>query len=589
MASPNDPRDPNPFVAFRRYADTQFAHMFNSLADPFRQGFPRDDAQWRQAQEDLWRKFERSYERSTNPNRTQTERDTYSQPSPADTKKDADGLPSFGREIEDPLQPTDGPFAPEHVHRREMKKRNANILGKLLTALGKTTLEEESIRLLGQQLQRDELEERERAEEIGRRMDRCPGVQAMYREAEEQEQREEIGRRMDPCPGVQAMYAEAEENERAEEIGRRMDKCPGVQQMYAEQEATDEANRRIDRCPWVQQQERQQGNQQDDERTTPYGMSWSWGPWGCEMGSRRTRLSSSDDDKDAPDVRVEEHTFGPWTIGPIHVGPMSMSTSFPRDYQAEVQKHLEEIEKRRDEYFGRMMQMDPRPRATRSSSSGEANTDTDNDSRYAPTELMKRDGFRGHLNWRQAFEDLMAVETGDVMLGGTPWSATETESDESWRARLTDRGLYSASDAWQRRMVGLHQASSETDQSVQRTQEGPHSELELYDAMTQRQSSAFPHEEERQMHPAKPSILSTVTSVETVQNPDGSTTTKRSTKRRFADGRVEKEEEREETPAVRTPQSPSVRRLGEQEEKRAPRIAERAEKQGKEKGSWFWS
>ena len=566
-SDPRDPRDPNPFVAFRRYADAQFASMFNSVADPFRHPSHEND-EFRKAQEDLWRRFERSYERATSPTRTQTDRDG-SQPARHEGVKDV--LPGFGREIEDPLQDADGPYSPIAIKNRENTKRNQGVFGRMLSALGKTDVEEESSRLAGALWKDVASDEQQRAEEIGRRMDRCPGVQAMYAEqdrADEEARAEYIGKSMDRCPAVQAMYVEhdqAEEQARAEEISRRMEKCPGMQQMQAEQDAAAEFQRRF----------------------PGYSLAWSWGPWGYEMGTPPFGPEASAKREGEKDIRVEEHTFGPWSVGPMHIGPMSMVASFPNDMQGEFHKMAEEVDKQRQAAMSRVssaiQHTKPHPSPLELDDDEHDTTDDDLEN-YAPAQLMKMEGLRGHVNWRQAYEDLVAAELGEEMLGGTPWETTEHESDESWHAHLAERGLL---QKWSQQRE-LERAHLE-QQQVQRSQDAPHLELEFYDRLEPQPQSR--HEDD------KPNVLSTVTTVETAQNPDGSTSTKRTTKRRFSDGRLEKEESNEETPArgaslwaERSEKAPKpILEQARGEETPISSMAETLKVQKKKEGSWFWS
>ena len=66
------------------------------------------------------------------------------------------------------------------------------------------------------------------------------------------------------------------------------------------------------------------------------------GPQGDTQGTTR---ESNPDNK----TRIEEHRCGHWAFGPFHLGPMSMSASFPQDLEAEVHRAWEEVEKRSQE------------------------------------------------------------------------------------------------------------------------------------------------------------------------------------------------------------------------------------------------
>ena len=510
MAKDDNTYDPNPFVAFRRYTDAQIASIFNSLYDPFRQD--PHDSERRKAQEDLWKRFERSYDRATSPTRTQTERDSDDTP-PARSAKPRE-LPGFGRELEDRT----GPYSPSEVRRRELARHQEGLLSHMLGFFGKTSTEEESARSVGHDW------------------------------------------------AIMQNQEAKKSHEHAEEIGKRIDRCPWVQEQGREEERAQVIDRGVNACPYARE-----ALQEDDERETPYGLSWSWGPWGYEMGSRRQHLQDSEEDSEGG-RRTEQHTFGPWSFGPFHIGSMSMSASLPRDMEAEFQRAFEHMQQKRQEIVAESRQ--------RLGIADVQQAEGEESDKYAPPELMRREGFRNHLNWRQAFEDLMASETGEPMLGGTPWSSPANESDDSWRARLQDRGLCDPEDAWHRRMLGLEQHPHRKPQT---SQEAPHTELELYDRLAPRPATV----DDRIVQPSRPDILSTVTTVESVINPDGSTTVKRTLKRQFADGRVEKEESNESTPA-RVPQVAGAAPKAIESPVK-PTMAEQLKGEKEKKGSWFWS
>ena len=62
--------DRNPFVAFRRFADKKISSIFNGLGDPF-EHMSKFDESFEEAQKEMWKRFEASYERATNPERRQ--------------------------------------------------------------------------------------------------------------------------------------------------------------------------------------------------------------------------------------------------------------------------------------------------------------------------------------------------------------------------------------------------------------------------------------------------------------------------------------------------------------------------------------
>lgn len=569
----NPERDPNFFVNFRRYTDDRMNSIFDSVSDPFRQ-FPRHDQEWRQAQKDMWKRFERSYERATNPERRQIDRG-WDKPEATESSKNVNGYSPIES------RSSGSAYSKEQTGRQKLEPQQQGIFSRMLNIFGKTSLEEESARMVADHWKHAP------KQSIEEPTHRSEHPTSHVRESHVHDDLQTRDR--DQRGLVGAFGQKAADKGPTKSRGQDLESTYGRQAQAKskwEQERSKEIDRRISRCPWVQEQE-ESGEVQSMEhqrRSNPYGCSWSWGPWSWKMGSQNhDRCSRPSKDAEQMDTRIEEHTFGPWAFGPFHIGPMSMSASFPQDMEAEFNRAWEEMDKRSRDLIGHM-----RASQQRIEDDEKRTLETIEPSEYSPVELRRRPGFDGRHNWRQAYEDLLAAEKGDVMLGGTPWSSAENESDDSWRERVRDRALTDEDDPWHRRMLGLEPYVGDRlhRSSAQTSQDAPHTELEFYDSIPPKNAG---HPEPRQeASQTTADILSTLTTEESVTNPDGSTTIKRSLKRHFADGRVEREDSTDSMPAGTT----LAKGLGDRPEsfqpQPSPGLVDGFKNQQQAKGSWFW-
>lgn len=223
-------------------------------------------------------------------------------------------------------------------------------------------------------------------------------------------------------------------------------------------------------------------------------------------------------------------------------------------------------------------------------------------SRYSPLNLEECDPY---VNWRGAFEELLQIQAGEGV--GEPRATSERNPDPGeWLQELRSRKLLREQqifpstilDVIARPLFGglfLDQPTTEQDQKREDHAEA-RSELDHYEtflgslgkiaatAPEDMRETAVQTQEER--HEGLTSIVSTMTTTERRVLPDGTVTTKKVLKKRFADGTEETEETTNTTHGTRKPleleQSRPHSTLNSSRSESA--IAQEAKKK-----SWFWS
>ena len=158
--------------------------------------------------------------------------------------------------------------------------------------------------------------------------------------------------------------------------------------------------------------------------------------------------------------------------------------------------------------------------------------------------------------WRKAFEDLMALQSGNSMAEKD--DRREYESGASWITSMVERGSFGK--GWQRiaehRRVAenlpITARSASPKQLDQDAEEDEVDESQLYERFlgtqypiansNSPQTSPSPITAPSTFENKKPSLISTLTTTERNKLPDGSTHTKVVLKKRFSDGREESTE-----------------------------------------------
>lgn len=231
---------------------------------------------------------------------------------------------------------------------------------------------------------------------------------------------------------------------------------------------------------------------------------------------------------------------------------------------------------------------------------------------YSPLRLEQQGGFRERSSmWRDAFEDLLAVQAGQ----GLPQMPRERTGDREqgageWVAALLAHGL---ADGWTRmddggrsQPGGDHMAmESDTRHPESDAEDDAATELDLYEryfaspttpavraAATNSSASAQGTSSSNLETPSvsnmeeNPSVISALTTTERKVMPDGTVHTKVVLKKKFADGREESSE------TVHTTQSTSQHTrqaaLSPKGTETDPNAAGGNDKGSKGKG-WFWS
>lgn len=223
-------------------------------------------------------------------------------------------------------------------------------------------------------------------------------------------------------------------------------------------------------------------------------------------------------------------------------------------------------------------------------------------SRYSPLNLEECDPY---VNWRGAFEELLQIQAGEDV--GTPGATSDRNPDPGeWLQELRRRKLLREQQMLPSTILdiiarplfgGLFPDQPTAEQEYKREDDtNAGSELDHYEtflgslgkiaatASEDMRETAVQSRDER--HEGLPSIISTMTTTERRVLPDGTVTTKKVLKKRFADGTEETEETTNTTHGTRKPleleQSRPQSTLNSSKPESA--IAEEAKKK-----SWFWS
>lgn len=217
---------------------------------------------------------------------------------------------------------------------------------------------------------------------------------------------------------------------------------------------------------------------------------------------------------------------------------------------------------------------------------------------YSPLHLEHEGPMRRQVDWRAAFEDLLCAERGEPMMGEYYNGYLQPQPRGSWLMNMLLRGHINISDCWHQEMFGIEPPyeHGETPESLATKLD---TELDVYDLFPNSIYNVFQKLSNASTSPtvseeilAKPQILSTLTSTEQVRLPDGSTTTRRILKKRFADGREESEDSTESTPPAVAAGSQSLNRLVQLPTPEAQSISDDLIKKNEEldkRGTWFWS
>lgn len=209
---------------------------------------------------------------------------------------------------------------------------------------------------------------------------------------------------------------------------------------------------------------------------------------------------------------------------------------------------------------------------------------------YSPLWLEHQEPFCTQGNkWRNAFEDLMALQSGKSMLEKD--ACREYENGASWMTSMLERGFFG--NRWQKIDGQRHTseqplaAATTATRLPHDTEENEVTELDLYERFLGTQypsplSSSAPENDSQ-------GLISTLTSMERNKLPDGSIHTKVVLKKLFSDGREESTEtlhtaydSQQPTPKDVMPGSTAVNGAIPQSESN-PEV-----KESKRKG-WFWS
>lgn len=224
---------------------------------------------------------------------------------------------------------------------------------------------------------------------------------------------------------------------------------------------------------------------------------------------------------------------------------------------------------------------------------------------YSPLRLEQQERFRDHgAKWRNAFEDLLAVQSGREM-AEEKQRPQDQGSNSEWIGSMLERGLFGPFKrigAGDERLTQMSPLANEVEsRHPEHDIQGDEvTELDLYERFLGTQgklplsSSLFstqPSESdaERTGEDDQIGIISTLTTTERTMLPNGTVHTKVMLKKRFADGREESSK------TLHTTQSSPVQKVqppmaGHSAERVAEKTAALENKiQGKGKIHWFWS
>lgn len=258
---------------------------------------------------------------------------------------------------------------------------------------------------------------------------------------------------------------------------------------------------------------------------------------------------------------------------------------------------------------------------------------------YSPVRLEHDDYLRDHgAKWREAFEDLLAVQNGQSLPPRSEGSRQVPESAVDWVRGMVDMAICKGEQELDESEEKIHKsiwdlARSPTllsaftalgqnhgprgeDEDVNHSpfngdyedqdDDEEFTELDLYDRFLGSQNQPSPRESphhtnstsrtsahlQQDLGPVnatnteKPSVLSTLTTTERTTLQDGSVHTKVVLKKRFSDGREEHTETVHTQKAQKPGQGPSPSNASKERETAK---AEGKESKVDKKGGWFWS
>lgn len=243
---------------------------------------------------------------------------------------------------------------------------------------------------------------------------------------------------------------------------------------------------------------------------------------------------------------------------------------------------------------------------------------------YSPVRLEEQRAFRDHeVHWREAFEDLLAVQNGeeitseceqDARISNTDWvrrmiglAMCKRDQDKDEECCDVDRQALGIIPGRMVRFTATRQPvndayEGEDYQERETLDEESVTELDLYKhflgkqetqpsaaASSKKPSSAYSEHDSNlaEREGKKPSILSTLTTTERTTLPDGTTHTKVVLKKRFSDGREESTETMSTQNPLPKPQyQPPTQVIGGQASSHSTPVLKHKEKK---KVGWFWS
>ncbi|KAL9118255.1 MAG: hypothetical protein Q9187_005200 [Circinaria calcarea] len=226
---------------------------------------------------------------------------------------------------------------------------------------------------------------------------------------------------------------------------------------------------------------------------------------------------------------------------------------------------------------------------------------------YSPLQLERQERLRHHgAKWRNAFEDLLAVQSGREMVEEKQRPQEQGSSSE-WVRSMLERGLlgpFKPIGASNERLTELSPPAKEVDprRLEHDAQENETTELDLYERFlgTQGQLPISPSSittrllepsTERAGEDEHTGIISTLTTTERKMLPNGTVHTKVILKKRFADGREESSETLHTTQrsSLQKSQSTIAAQSAERVAGEATAGEGKTQEEKKEKMGWFWS
>ena len=226
---------------------------------------------------------------------------------------------------------------------------------------------------------------------------------------------------------------------------------------------------------------------------------------------------------------------------------------------------------------------------------------------YSPLRLERQEHLRHHgAKWRNAFEDLLAVQSGREM-AEEKQRPQEQGSSSEWIGSMLERGLlgpFKPIRASNERLTESSPSAKEVDprRLEHDAQESEMTELDLYERFlgTQGQLPMSPSSfttrplepnTERAGEDDQTGIISTLTTTERKMLPNGTVHTKVILKKRFADGREESSETLHTTQrsSLQKSQPTIAAHSAERVAGEATAGEDKSQVEKREKTGWFWS